>query len=408
MKKTGQITFIGIAIIFALIEFLFLGEPLKRQVINASIAVAIAWFIGRQYDKLKFYAKKTKESEENYKRLIEMLPDSIILHDQNGILYVNKAGANLIGAQKKEDILGKSIYNFVHPKYRELAAKRLKQIREDNKPTHNVEQKLIRLDGKIIFVEISSSSILYEGKEAILSIFKDITDKKETTEILLQKSEKLALVGQMAAGIAHEIRNPLTSIKGFMQLFQAKYKEDEEYFDIVLSELERINLIVGEFLVLAKPTNIVFKEKDLKMLLRDVVMLINTQAIINNVQILVELDLNLPMIACEENQLKQVFINILKNAIEAMPNGGIIEIKVKEVENNKISICFIDQGVGIPEDRIQTLGEPFYTTKEKGTGLGLMTSYRIIESHNGELRISSKVGEGTTIEVTLPTVVPAR
>ena len=110
------------------------------------------------------------------------------------------------------------------------------------------------------------------------------------------------------------------------------------------------------------------------------------------------------MISCEENQLKQVFLNLLKNAMEAMPKGGNIYVVVKEKAAGKISIQIIDQGVGIPQERISTLGEPFYTTKEKGTGLGLMTCYKIIEGHNGELHIHSKINEGTTIEVVLPTI----
>ncbi|MGZ0879877.1 ATP-binding protein, partial [Priestia megaterium] len=216
--------------------------------------------------------------------------------------------------------------------------------------------------------------------------------------------EKLALIGQMAAGIAHEIRNPLTSIKGFIQLFKSKYKSDEEHFNLVLSELERINLIVGEFLVLAKPTAREFKERQITSLLKDVVMLINAQAIMNNIQIFLECESDIPHVICEENQLKQVFVNILKNAIEAMPNGGIIDVKIKKKEKNRVSIYFIDQGLGIQEDRLLTLGEPFYTTKEKGTGLGLMVSYKIVESHDGELKISSKVNRGTTVEVILPIV----
>jgi two-component system, sporulation sensor kinase A len=168
--------------------------------------------------------------------------------------------------------------------------------------------------------------------------------------------------------------------------------------------LDRINLIVGEFLVLAKPTAVQYKEKEITTLIQDVVTLINTQAILNNTQIVVEYGTDLPVIVCEENQLKQVFINILKNAVEAMPNGGIIEVKVKEKENDKVSIFIADQGMGIPEYRIPKLGEPFYTTKEKGTGLGLMTSYKIIENHNGEINISSKINEGTTVEVILPTI----
>ena len=402
MKKTGQITLVSMVIIIELIQALFLGEFLKRDSIHLLIAVVIALCVGRQYDKMKFYTERMKASEEYYKQLIETIPDAIFIYSQNVCLYVNKAGMDILGAQKKEDILGKYIYDFIDLHYQELAMKRLKQLREENKPTNSVEQKLIRLDRKTIFVEISSRSIIYEGKEATLSTVKDITDKKETTDGLLQKSEKLALVGQLAAGIAHEIRNPLTSIKGFIQLFKSKYSSDEEYFNLVLSELERINLIVGEFLVLAKPTAVVFKEKEIKNLLNDVVTLINTQAIMNNIQIFVEFESDIPMIVCEENQLKQVFINILKNSIEAMPTGGTIDVKVKVKEKDKVSICFIDQGSGIPEDRIPTLGEPFYTTKEKGTGLGLMTSYKIIESHDGELRISSKINEGTMVEVILP------
>ena len=123
----------------------------------------------------------------------------------------------------------------------------------------------------------------------MLSIGNDITERKEQTEQLLQKSEKLALLGQMAAGIAHEIRNPLTSIKGFIQLFKVE-KHQDEYYDIVLSELDRINNIVGEFLVLAKPTVAVFAEKDVKELIKDVVTLINTQSILSNVQIFVEFE----------------------------------------------------------------------------------------------------------------------
>lgn len=405
MKKNAQITLIIIAISFGLIEILFLGESFKKESIDLVIAVAIAWFIGRQYDKMKFYMKRTRESEDNYKQLIETLPESILIHNQNRMLYVNKAGENMLGAQRKSEILGRSIHAFIYSEdYQELATIRLKQLLEKSILSSNVEQKLLRLDGKIIFVEVSSRVIIFEGKEAVLSTVKDVTDKRQEAEILLQKSEKLALIGQMAAGIAHEIRNPLTSIKGFIQLFKSKYKSDEEHFNLVLSELERINLIVGEFLVLAKPTAREFKERQITSLLKDVVMLINAQAIMNNIQIFLECESDIPHVICEENQLKQVFVNILKNAIEAMPNGGIIDVKIKKKEKSRVSIYFIDQGLGIQEDRLLTLGEPFYTTKEKGTGLGLMVSYKIVESHDGELKISSKVNRGTTVEVILPIV----
>ncbi|MBD1381468.1 ATP-binding protein [Metabacillus arenae] len=402
MKKTGQIVLVMISIVFTSIQILVFDSPFQKEWIDFIIATTIAWIVGWQYDKVQFYGKERKESEESYKQLIESLPEAVVIHHQHQILYVNKAAVEMMCAQDKNDLINCSVYEFIIPEYKERAAERIKQAQKTKKPLMSIEHKIRRLDGKIIFFEVSSMRIMYSGKEATLTIGRDITDRREQTDRLLQKSDKLALVGQMAAGIAHEIRNPLTSIKGFIQLFRANIKK-EEYFTIVLTELDRINLIVEEFLVLAKPSASVFKEKDVRSLIHDVVTLINTQSIMTNVQIIVDIERDVPMISCEENQLKQVFINILKNAIEAMPNGGVIELKVK-AETGKISIFFIDQGSGIPKERIPSLGEPFYTTKEKGTGLGLMTCFKIVESHNGELKISSELNVGTTIEIVLPTI----
>jgi two-component system sporulation sensor kinase A len=403
MKKTGRITFLSFAIALEVIQFLLLGDFSKTEmIIHILIVLIIACILGYLFDRMKFYIRRMNESEKYYKQLIETIPDAIVIHYQDSILDVNESGKNLLGAHKKEEVVGSCIYDFINFNYKDIAKKRMEDLRSEHITTNNVEQKLVRMDKKTIYIEISSRPIIYDGKKAILSVFKDITEKKVETEGLLQKSEKLALVGQMAAGIAHEIRNPLTSIKGFIQLYKSKYPSEDKYFSLVLSELERINLIVGEFLVLAKPTAIIFKEKEIDKLIKDVVTLTNPQATMSGIQIFVESESDIPPIVCEENQLKQVFINILKNSIEAMPHGGRIDVKIKAKEHDKVSISIMDQGVGIPENRIPTLGEPFYTTKEKGTGLGLMTSYTIIDRHDGELKISSKVNEGTTVEVVLP------
>jgi PAS domain S-box-containing protein len=401
MNKSGQVILVLISVLFS--TFQTIVEHDRFFTVDFIIFTSIAWVVGWQYDRTRYYGKQARASEASYKQLIDSLPKSIFIHHNNKIIYANQATVSMLGAASMNDLIGKSLYDFILPEYTERMTERLKQVKKGKLPLINIEYKATRLDGNLFFFEGSSMCITFEGKDAVLSIGNDITVRKEQTEQLLQKSEKLALLGQMAAGIAHEIRNPLTSIKGFIQLFKVE-KHQDEYYDIVLSELDRINNIVGEFLVLAKPTVAVFAEKDVKELIKDVVTLINTQSILSNVQIFVEFELDLPKISCEENQLKQVFLNLIKNAIEAMPSGGTIDVQVKEKEKGKISIQIIDQGVGIPKERIPTLGEPFYTTKEKGTGLGLMTCYKIIESHNGELIISSKVNEGTTIEVLLPTI----
>lgn len=401
MNKSGQIILVIISILFTAYQHNINGKPFFT--VDFLIFTIIAWVVGWQFDKARYYEKKARASEESYKQLIDSLPEPVYIIQEDKIIYGNKAGYELAKVTNREEIIGKTIFDFIVPEYENRLLERFKQIKKAKQPLNTIEYKVKRFDGSMFFFEVSSLLIVFGGKEAVLSIGKDITERREQTERLLQKSEKLALLGQMAAGIAHEIRNPLTSIKGFIQLFKSNQLQDE-YYDIVLSELERINNIVGEFLVLAKPTAAVFAEKDVKALIKDVVTLINTQSILSNVQIFVEYESDLPTISCEENQLKQVFLNLLKNAIEAMPNGGNIDVKVFANGEGTVSIQIIDQGIGIPEDRIPTLGEPFYTTKEKGTGLGLMTCFKIIESHNGKLSIHSVEKEGTAIEITLPTM----
>jgi two-component system sporulation sensor kinase A len=362
---------------------------------------ALAWFLGRQYDKAKHYEKIARLSERSYKNLLDSLPSAIIIHKDQRVIYVNDLAVTMLRAPNREGLIGKSTLELVTPKYADQLKKRTQALSKGNEPLKSIEYKLKRQDGTTIDFEVSSLKIIFEGVDAILSIGKDTTEKNEQTDQLLQKSEKLALLGQMAAGIAHEIRNPLTSIRGFVQLFKRE-QDQNVYYDIVLSELDRINGIVGEFLFLSKPAVAAIQQHDVKKLLGNVITLIQTQTILNNIQISMEYESNLPYVYCDENQLKQVFLNILKNATEAMPNGGIIELKVKKDEDKGIIIQITDQGVGIPKERIPTLGEPFYTTKEKGTGLGLMTCYKIIENHQGQLHIDSEVNKGTTIHIILP------
>jgi two-component system, sporulation sensor kinase A len=257
-----------------------------------------------------------------------------------------------------------------------------------------------RRDGTIIHFEVHGTITTFHDKPAIIGTLIDLTERKKT-EDLLRKSDKLAVVGQMAAGVAHEIRNPLTALRGFVQLLQSTVKEPRTYFDVMLSELDRINLIVSEFLFLAKPQIVHFEQNDLLVLLKKVVQLLETQAILSNIQIRLDFA-PVPWIYCDENQIKQVFVNVLKNAIEAMPRGGEILIQVRSRDEDFVQVRIIDQGCGISQEQIRRLGEPFYTTKEKGTGLGLLVSYQIIEAHKGKIQIESELEKGTTVEVLLP------
>nr|WP_051331028.1 EAL domain-containing protein [Aneurinibacillus terranovensis] len=228
----------------------------------------------------------------------------------------------------------------------------------------------------------------------------DITERKKTEEFI-RKSENLSVVGRMAAGFAHEIRNPLTSIKGFVQLLQ-KEVDKPLYIDTILSEIHRMEDIVGEFLTLAKPQTHQMKEIDVMILLQQVFLLFETQAIMKNIEIIQENSLDFPRIYCDENQIKQVFIHILQNALEAMPDGGTIKVQMLWHDSDSIKFRFVDQGCGISEERMKHIAEPFFSTKEKGTGLGLTISKKIVQEHGGTINIESIVNQGTTVDVILP------
>lgn len=235
-----------------------------------------------------------------------------------------------------------------------------------------------------------------------LGIIEDITVHK-ASEAMLQKSEMLSAVGQLAAGIVHEIRNPLTSLKGFLQLMMQTGSYNKEYTEVMMSEFGRLEAIIDEFLVLAKPKAAVYDLVNVSKVIQDVCVLLDTQAIMQNISITAVHQDALPKIRGNEKELKQVFINMVKNAIEAMENGGTILIETG-MEGKNLLVKISDQGKGIPEKQLNKMGEPFYTTKEKGTGLGVMVSFRIIENHKGTLNYASIEGKGTTAEIRIPCI----
>ena len=259
--------------------------------------------------------------------------------------------------------------------------------------------KFITLKGQEKEVYVKAMPSTFNNTRARHIVLRDITGKKKTLEMLLN-SEKLSVAGQLAAGLAHEVRNPLTSIRGFIQLLERSIENKNDYFNILYQEVDRIDVILSELLTLSKPQGSQFTKHSVLLLLEQVVVLLNIQANLTNIEIKTHVKTDRTMIYCERNQIKQVFINFIKNSIEAMPDGGEINIVVTN-KDNKVKLSFFDQGSGIPDECIERVGQPFFTTKENGTGLGLMICKQIIETHKGSFSISS-TDKGTSIEVELP------
>jgi signal transduction histidine kinase len=192
-------------------------------------------------------------------------------------------------------------------------------------------------------------------------------------------------------------------MKGYTEFLQLDETNEErqEFLNIILDEIERVNNIVEDFMVLAKPKAVELEEKNIIPVIKNVLSLVEFEARKRNVKIHFEYEKDIIQIECDENRLKQVFLNFVKNGIEAMPDGGDITVRASII-NSQVQIAIQDTGVGIPEQKLKNIGEPFYTTKKNGNGLGLMVSFKIIESHNGKVYVESELNKGTTFNILLP------
>ncbi|WP_226669367.1 PAS domain-containing sensor histidine kinase [Metabacillus litoralis] len=378
-------------------------QILELEVTNLPIIVddEVIGVYGTAKDVTQFNQQQAlrEENEKLHHSLVEHSPDGIIITQSDVLVYANKEASILLGATSKEAVIGNHIYELFPKERGEMLVKYLENA-EKGLPSSLHEEKLIQMDGTKIDVEMKIIPTIFKGEKASYFIIRDITEKKLAHEVMIN-SEKLSVAGQLAAGIAHEIRNPITAIKGFLQLMEGGNLYKQEYFPVISAEINRIELILSELLALAKPQLNNFKHKNIISILQHIVALTQSQAILHNIRISTEFHIKQGIVFCDENKLKQVFINFIKNAIEAMKDGGTITVKAKQVEEH-IVVEVIDEGKGIPKEVLDKIGTPFFTTKENGTGLGVMVSYEIIKHHKGEVKIDSD-SRGTSITIKLPT-----
>ncbi|GMK41775.1 hypothetical protein PCCS19_48340 [Paenibacillus sp. CCS19] len=241
----------------------------------------------------------------------------------------------------------------------------------------------------------------FPDQKGFAIIVKDVSELQEAKD-LLGRSEMLSMIGQLAAGVAHEIRNPLTSLKGFIRLIEpALEPKESRYLGIMKGELDRIELIVNEMLVLSKPQIMELALYPMDELLDYIIELLSTQAVMKGIEINRFFE-PVPPIECEQRRVKQVFVNLLKNAIESMDANGNINVRIERADEDHVRVVVSDQGKGMTPEQLTRLTEPFYTTKEKGNGLGLMMTASIVERHGGTIVFDSVVGVGTTVTVVLP------
>ncbi|MGM7702724.1 ATP-binding protein [Pseudalkalibacillus sp. Hm43] len=342
---------------------------------------------------------KMETNHNKFTALFEEALDAIVLFDDTGIpIEANPAASRLLGFTT-EEIKRAEHFALLDPKIRNRMPETLERLKEAG--TLSGESTVTNKDRTIRHVEHVTKANILPGVH--LTILRDITQRKKLEESI-RKSETLNVVGELAAGIGHEIRNPMTSIKGFIQLI----KEDPsniEYYNVILNEFQIIETVISELMVLSKPQANRMTEENLQEIALNTLVLLDVQARPKNIQLHLEVEEDLPTIICEKNQMKQVFIHFIKNGIEAMESGQNLWVRIRRGAGSNVLIEIEDEGCGIPKERLDKLGEPFYTTKEKGTGLGMMMSYKIIQNHKGTIKVESQEGVGTIFTITLPITI---
>lgn len=348
-------------------------------------------------------AKSLVEARTLTEHIMDSMTDGIITVDNHGVITsLNQAAERLTGYEA-EEIVGVAYEKvFCH-------GKRFNSLLLDTLRTgksHLGQETDYPVRTGTIHISTSTTRLRNANEEIIgaVVVFRDLT-ANHRLEQQVKRADRLAALGELMAGVAHEVRNPLTSIKGFVQYLADSDSEEErrEYTPIIIKEVDRVNRIIEELLYFARPNPASITAVDVNNLLEQTLVLVKNKTVRNLVEFDLELAADLPLVEMDAEQFKQVFLNLVINAIQAMQRQGIITIRTawnKEV--SRVCISFADTGVGIAEQDAVKIFDPFYTTKETGTGLGLPVVHRIVTAHRGQIKVDSVVGQGTTITVNIP------
>lgn len=324
-----------------------------------------------------------------------LTPDLYLLFSDKGqVLEYEGDLQNLFHSPEEFD--GLFIADFLPSEIAEKTARLLAGVLKYNQP-QQIEWILPKME-QIQYAEVR---LLPAPNHCILGIIRNITrhtEEKKALENEMLRLDRLNTVGEMAASLGHEIRNPMTSIRGFLQLLQRKphCQPFQDYFSIIIEELDQVNRIITEFLSLAKNKTVDLTYFDLNQIIKALYPLLQADAVSNNQLIELHLD-PLPAIRIDDKEIRQLLLNLCRNGLESMPSGGKLEIRTFCLEN-RLFLEIKDQGPGIPLSILEKLGTPFLTTKENGSGLGLAVCYRIAARHDAAITVDSSP-QGTTFRI---------
>jgi PAS domain S-box-containing protein len=403
------------------------GAPHERPdlaILNRLIGVTVLWLGISILLERKRVEDALRETKERYQDLVELSLETIYIQQEGKFVFLNSAGVKLFGATRPEDLLGKSVADFLAPSSRETGAARIRMEREKRMQIPSIEEQYLRLDGTPVDMEVSAVPIDYLGKPALQVFARDITGRKQLEEQLRQ-SQKIEAVGRLAGGIAHDFNNLMTVITGYVGLTKKRLESPE----LVSKGLDEIGKAGGRATRLTQQL-IAFSSKqilqpqilDLNHIVSNMDKMLR-RLIGEDIDLVTILGLGIGKVKADPGQIEQVVVNLALNARDAMPKGGKLTIETSKEDLDLslkpqygdllpgpyVKLVFRDDGIGMDEETKTHIFEPYFTTKEvgKGTGLGLATVYGIIRQSGGDVWVESEPESGSTFTILLPRTTEA-
>jgi PAS domain S-box-containing protein len=352
-----------------------------------------------------------RQQEATYRKSVDNAPAVLFKVDYETatVLDANFVAERLMG-YRRDELAGMRLWDLVPPSERERAQRLIEETKQRG---HSNREDLHLQTRRAEFVPVFFNAGLIEyGHQRFLQIIcVDISDRKRLESQLIQ-SEKMAAIGQLAAGIAHEIRNPLAIIMNALydlsEIVDSSNPDVREDLQIAKDEMARVQEIINNLLEFSRESRAEMEEVDINDLLRKTLQLMHKSLQNADVRVTTEFGLSAPCSA-NQNALRQIFLNLITNAVQAMPNGGELRLRTALLPNRRVQIEFADTGIGIPEEHLKDIFNPFFTTKApgQGTGLGLSVVHSVVKRFDGEITVRSEVNEGTTFVIELPCQCPS-
>lgn len=375
---------------------------MKHSVVMGIVLLLIGFagvvllFMAQSYRSTKASLSRIKAFSDH---LVENMPIGLMAVDKNMRIALSNNTAGSILSISPPDISGKGAEEILP-----LALWKLISGLEDHKGVIETEIECILNDGKVVPLEVSATELKDEKGDFLgyIILFKDLSEVRSLRREVA-RSQRLASIGSLAAGVAHEIRNPLSSIKGFAVYFKERQEkeEDKQIAGIMIQEVDRLNRVVSQLVELSRPVSVSKKPVSLRAVIENSLKLLERDATEKKIEIKTGFMADDLKIAIDGDRINQVLLNLYLNAIESMEKGGRLSVSLSEEEGGAI-IKISDTGAGIGEKDLPHIFDPYFTTKTTGTGLGLAIVHNIIEAHDGKITVESRPGEGTTFTLFLP------